>query len=268
MRTFVKTDAAGDLMGEAAALRWLGEATSQGGLRAARVVQASRSRLEEEFVDKSTPTREAARAAGVALAHTHAAGAPWFGAPPPGWDGPGYMIAQTLTPVIAKDDPAASSWGTAYAKRLWAYARPAVSAGSIDAATYDLVGRVCDRLVAGELDHPQPSLVREHGHAVARLHGDLWAGNLLFDSETGEGVLIDPMAHGGHAETDLAMLALFGYPHLDQVIAGYQDVSPLSDGWRDRVCLHQLAPLLHHCLLYGCSYASSTRLALLATLAL
>ena len=26
-------------------------------------------------------------------------------------------------------------------------------------------------------------------------------------------VLIDPAAHGGHRETDLAMLALFGCPH-------------------------------------------------------
>ena len=48
----------------------------------------------------------------------------------------------------------------------------------------------------------------DDGSAPARLHGDLWAGNLLWTADGG--VLIDPAAHGGHRETDLAMLALFG----------------------------------------------------------
>lgn len=68
------------------------------------------------------------------------------------------------------------------------------------------------------------------------------------------GALIDPMAYGGHAETDLAMLQLFGYPYLEEVLAGYNDVSPLADGWRERVGLHQLAPLLLHCVLFGGGY--------------
>ena len=34
-------------------------------------------------------------------------------------------------------------------------------------------------------------------------------------------MLIDPAAHGGHRETDLAMLALFGCPHWDFVVGGY-----------------------------------------------
>ena len=59
------------------------------------------------------------------------------------------------------------------------------------------------------------------------------------------------MAQGGHAETDLAMLALFGFPFLREVIAGYEEVSPLADGWRERVALHQLSPLLLHCELFG-----------------
>ena len=44
------------------------------------------------------------------------------------------------------------------------------------------------------------------------------------------GVLIDPAAHGGHRETDLAMLALFGAPHLEEILAGYQEAHPLRDG--------------------------------------
>ena len=67
--------------------------------------------------------------------------------------------------------------------------------------------------------------------------------------------LIDPAAHGGHRETDLAMLALFGCPHLDALLAAYDDVAPLAPGWRDRVALHQLFPLLVHVVLFGRGYA-------------
>ena len=86
----------------------------------------------------------------------------------------------------------------------------------------------------------------------ARLHGDLWAGNVLW-SASGP-VLVDPAAHGGHRETDLAMLALFGLPHLDRVLAAYDEAWPLDDGWRDRVALHQLHPLLVHAALFGGGY--------------
>ena len=63
--------------------------------------------------------------------------------------------------------------------------------------------------------------------------------------------MIDPMAHGGHAETDLAMLALFGCPYLGAIIGAYDEVSPLADGWRERIELHQLAPMLLHGVLFG-----------------
>lgn len=69
-------------------------------------------------------------------------------------------------------------------------------------------------------------------------------------------VLIDPAAHGGHRETDLAMLALFGCPHLDDVLDGYERAHPLRAGWRQRRGLHQLYPLLMHVALFGPSYAS------------
>jgi len=70
--------------------------------------------------------------------------------------------------------------------------------------------------------------------------------------------LIDPAAHGGHRETDLAMLALFGCPHLDMVRAAYDEAAPLASGWRARVPLHQLFPLLVHVVLFGRSYAAQT----------
>jgi fructosamine-3-kinase len=70
----------------------------------------------------------------------------------------------------------------------------------------------------------------------------------------GRGWLIDPAAHGGHRETDLAMLRLFGAPHLDELLASYDEAAPLADGWRERIPLHQLHPLLVHVCLFGTAY--------------
>ncbi len=86
----------------------------------------------------------------------------------------------------------------------------------------------------------------------SRVHGDLWAGNVLWPG--GRGALIDPAAHGGHRETDLAMLALFGAPYLDEILRTYDATVPLADGWRSRVPLHQLHPLLVHACLFGADY--------------
>ena len=70
-----------------------------------------------------------------------------------------------------------------------------------------------------------------------------------------EAVLIDPAAHGGHRETDLAMLALFGTPYLEEILRGYQERHRLRDGWRERVPLHQLHPLATHAAGHGPAYA-------------
>jgi fructosamine-3-kinase len=138
------------------------------------------------------------------------------------------------------------SWGVFYAEERLA---PMLQrAGRILTAQIAAdVRSVIERCRAGDFDdadHP------------ARLHGDLWGGNLLWTSDAV--VLIDPAAHGGHRETDLAMLELFGCPHLDAVMAGYQSVQPLRPGRRDRVALHQLFPLLAHVVLFGSGYTSAT----------
>ena len=117
-----------------------------------------------------------------------------------------------------------------------------------------LVEAVMDRIdsLAGPAEPP------------SRIHGDCWAGNVLWSGD--RGWLIDPAAHGGHRETDLAMLALFGAPHLDRILAGYNDTAPLAAGWRSRVPLHQLHPLLVHACLFGASYAEEVRAAARAVL--
>ncbi|MGB5759797.1 MAG: fructosamine kinase family protein, partial [Acidimicrobiales bacterium] len=89
----------------------------------------------------------------------------------------------------------------------------------------------------------------------ARLHGDLWAGNRLVDGD-GRSWLIDPACHGGHREFDLAMMRLFG--GFDETChRAYHDHSPLAAGWRERVALHQIAPLVVHAIKFGGGYRAA-----------
>lgn len=237
---------------EAAGLHWLGQAEADGGARVVRVASVGPGGIELERIHEVRATAGAARTFGAALALTHAAGAAAFGAPPDGWDGP-LFIGKRPLPVAHE-----SSWGRFYARdRVRPYLEIAVDAGSVTADQLPVIRAAVERVESGELDDDEPP---------ARIHGDLWNGNLLWDARGG--VLIDPAAHGGHRETDLAMLALFGAPHLDDIVAGYDAVRPLRAGWRDRIPLHQLHPLAVHAAGYGPSYGRALTDAARATLAL
>lgn len=102
--------------------------------------------------------------------------------------------------------------------------------------------------------------------APSRIHGDLWSGNVVWSRDDGRAWLIDPAAHGGHRETDLAMLALFGAPHLSAILSGYQSVHALAPGWRARIALHQVHPLLVHAVLFGGGYLAQAESAAAAAL--
>lgn len=254
-----------DLRAEAAALSWLKAAENQGGIPAVTVISASQDTLVEERIATTAPTAQTARKAGEALAKTHAAGAAWYGCPPPGWQGKGYVISGVCTPVVAHKDTYAT-WGAFFAhERLEPLMRYTRDKHVLHTDQIKVLERVCTRLERGDFDAPQPELV-EHTCATshmtcARIHGDLWAGNLLWDANPANpigAILIDPMAHGGHAETDIAMLALFGCAYLKEFIQGYESVSPLADGWQERIALHQLSPLLLHCALFGSGYVYET----------
>lgn len=252
-QTIVKSDPRapeGFFEAEAAGLRWL--AAAPAGARVAGVVSVAPGRIELERVDESRPTAEAARRFGAALARTHAAGADAFGAPPGGWDGPGFIGRRRQ--AYAHED----SWGAFYVRdRVLPFVDIALAAGNLDRDEADLVRRACRPVATGVFDDDEPP---------ARIHGDLWAGNVLFSPEGV--VLIDPAAHGGHRETDLAMLALFGAPHLGEIVAGYGREHSLRDGWRDRIPLHQLHPLAVHAAGHGRSYGVELVRAARAVLAL
>lgn len=234
---------------EAAGLGWLAEA---GGALVVGVIGVEPGRIELERVAETRPSAAAARRFGARLAATHRAGASAFGAPPPGWTG-GLFIGQR--PLPAADE---KSWGRFYARdRVLPYLPIAQSAGSVTDPEARDVREACEVIASGAFDDDEPP---------ARLHGDLWNGNLLW-SHDGV-VLIDPAAHGGHRETDLAMLALFGCPYLHDVLDGYNDAAPLRAGWRERVPVHQLHPLAVHAASYGRGYGSALHEAALRTLAL
>jgi fructosamine-3-kinase len=229
---------------EAAGLAWLAEAEPDGGARVVRVLRVEPGRIDLERLAPARPTREAARGFGAALAVTHAAGAPAFGAPPAGLDGPAFIGRQ---PLAVRADDAGEGWGAWYAReRVLPYLRRAVDAGNATSAQAADVERACDLAADGRFDDGAPP---------ARIHGDLWSGNVQW-TDAGA-VLIDPAAHGGHRETDLAMLALFGCPGLDDVLGAYAATGSLAPGWRDRVPLHQLHPLAVHAASHGPSYGDA-----------
>jgi fructosamine-3-kinase len=237
MRTVTKRRAdapAGFFEAEAAGLEWLGSAC---GVRTASVIRVAPDAIELELIHETRPTADAARQFGRDLAHTHAAGAEAFGVGP----APSQFIGSRAMPSARE-----LTWGPFYARdRVLPFLGIAERVGGIDAPGAALVRRACARLTAGDFDDDEPP---------ARLHGDLWNGNVLWSDSPSGVVLIDPAAHGGHRETDLAMLALFGCPFLDDVHAGYEDVAPMRAGWRDRIPLHQLHPLAVHAAGHGASY--------------
>lgn len=221
-------------------LRWLAEA---GAVPLPAVLGVDDGMLVIELLPPGQPTPGAARELGAALARLHAAGAPAFGAP---W--PGYIASLPLDNAPLDNAPVGNAqpdWESWYAaRRLAPYLKLARDGGALSAADARPVEAVIERI--GQLaGAPEPP---------GRIHGDLWAGNVLWPG--GRGTLIDPAAHGGHRETDLAMLALFGAPHLAEIERGYTETVPLSDGWRARVPLHQLHPLLVHACLFGSEYTA------------
>ncbi|MEU4191455.1 fructosamine kinase family protein [Kribbella sp. NPDC026611] len=74
------------------------------------------------------------------------------------------------------------------------------------------------------------------------LHGDLWHGNLL-PSPTGSPAVIDPAVYYGWPEADLATLLIYGQLS-DSFFEAYEEVHPLTPGWRDRLPLLHLRELL------------------------
>ena len=241
---FVKTAAnaqAGGYAAEASGLRWLAEPQGLGVPEVLAVVDPDEDAargprlLALEWIDEGRLDSAGEEELGRGLAKVHDAGAPAFG-------GDSEL---RLGPVSVPNEPA-DSWPEFYAeRRLRPLAEQADARNALPSGCRESIDRVCERLP--DLTGPE--------EPPARLHGDLWSGNVLAGRD-GRPYLIDPAAYGGHREVDLSMLRLFGGPS-ERCFAAYREVSPLADGHDERVPLWQLFPLLVHAVLFGGGYGSS-----------
>ena len=234
-----RPDAPADEFGaEAAGLRWLGE---PGGLPVPEVLavldEAGERGLVLEWIDPGRLDGAGEEALGRGLALVHEAGAGGYDALPPGSPRRALRFGGIEVGVGLGE-----SWADVYGTRLEELAEVALDRGRISPSCRTLVESVRGRL--GELGGPP--------EPPARIHGDLWSGNVLAGAD-GRPWLIDPAAHGAHREMDLAMLDLFGSVSA-RTEAAYSDVHPLGEGWRGRLELWQIQPLLVHAILFGGSY--------------
>lgn len=241
---FVKTnDHADPVMfpAEARGLDWLSQAKA---LRVPQVLAASRGDapafLVLEYLESRRRAPEFDERLGRGLAALHRFGAPTFG-----------LDHDNFIGRLPQRNASAPTWAEFYReRRLLPQLERALERG----------------LAPQELRTGFERLFRRMDDAVgpseppARLHGDLWGGNLHVDDQ-GEPCVIDPAVYGGHREVDLAMMRLFG-GFSQATFDAYDEAFPLAAEHEDRVPLYQLYPLMVHVNLFGGSYVGSVLRAL------
>ncbi len=217
---------------EAEGLAWLAEANA---LRIPEVLAVGEEFLVLELIEPAKKAGDFGERLGRGLAALHRFGADRFG-----WTANNYIGN------LPQDNEAELDWPTFYGqRRLMAQLEMAIERGRASAAMRRDMAKLVSRLTSLVGPSEPPS----------RLHGDLWAGNCHVAGD-GAPVLIDPAVYGGHREMDLAMMKLFG-GFSDQVFAAYDEAWPLAEGWRERISLYQLYPLMVHVNLFGGSYVAS-----------
>ncbi|MDT0203409.1 fructosamine kinase family protein [Nocardioides sp. AE5] len=218
---------------EARGLRWLAE-VGDDGVRVPEVLGVDAECLVIPWIEPGKQTPDAALDFGRRLAATHASAPDGFGGASDGFIG---RLPMRNTPK--------ASWPEFYAtQRVLPYLKLARDRDAISAEDTSVVEGIIGKLTTLLPEEP-----------AARLHGDLWNGNVLWGSD-GACHVIDPAAYGGHREVDIAMLALFGMPHLQRALEAYDEAAPLADGWEDRLGIHQLFPLLVHACMFGGGYGA------------
>lgn len=109
-----------------------------------------------------------------------------------------------------------------------------------------------------KLYHRLPEIFEEEKPSL--LHGDLWSGNFMCDSES-RPVLIDPAVYFGHRSMDLGMTTLFG-GFREPFYESYHYHYPLPSNHEEQWTVCNLYPLLIHLLLFGSNYREAIEQAL------
>lgn len=201
------------------------EAMAQSGARTPRVLGVHGEVLLMEALGEVAPSHEGWLSLAETLSHLHGVNTAVAG-------DYGWAEDYAFGPVKI-DNRLSDDWVT-----FWAQRRLLAGLGDLPADLARRLERLAGRL--GEFIPKRP--------APALLHGDLWAGNLLF---TKAGCfLIDPACYRGHDEVDLAMLELFG--GANRVLA--DRLGWPGAGWPGRRAVYQLWPVLVHLRLFGASY--------------
>jgi len=221
---------------EAAGLRWLDEPRA---VRVPQVLAVSDGDgqappfLVLDWIELGRPTGDTEAELGRALAVLHQATPVAFG-----------REDRRSTGSRGLPNEPCDTWAEFYAtQRMAPLARLARDARALPGHAIERLERLDATRLAEVGGPPEPP---------ARLHGDLWAGNRVVDTD-GRSWLIDPAAHGGHREFDLAMMRLFG-GFGPACFAAYDEVHPLAPGSEQRVPLHQIAPLVVHAIKFGGGY--------------
>jgi fructosamine-3-kinase len=206
-------------------------------LRVPLVHAVQRDGILVEDLGSGRSSRAQIEHAGAALARMHTMRSDVFGFDAEGWCGDS-----------AQDNTQTRDGYAFFAeRRLAPQAERARATGLLDANDEHAIDRIVARL-ADLVPRAAPVLV----------HGDLWTAN-LHACANGELALIDAGAvHYSWAETDLAMLTLFGEPPAP-FFAAYESEAGIGSDWRERAPVYNLYHLLNHLNLFGESYLGSVR---------
>ncbi len=225
---------------EASSLSWLRDANAVSIPRTVAYSDAEPAFLALQWIDTGEALPDTDADFGRALALLHRSGAPSFG-----------REDKKTTGSRGLPNQPCDTWAEFYVtQRLEPLVKLASETNSLSPKTLRDIERVSDRI----------EILAGTREPAARLHGDLWGGNRLIDTE-GRSWLIDPAAHGGHREFDLAMMRLFG-GFGESCFAAYDEIFPVMDGWTKRLPLHQLAPLIVHAIKFGGHYIGRVEQAL------
>lgn len=237
---------------EGRGLEWLAKAEPNGGPRVVKVYGWGHDYLDIERIAPAMPTRGAAHDFGAALARMHDTGADYYGQAPDNYDGTCYF--GPLNDPVPMDT---GSWTDPVTYLAEGRLRPMVQLGIARGELRDV-----DMDMTNEVIGALPELLgKAASDKPTRVHGDLWSGNVMWTADQGrsQAVLIDPAAHGGHREEDLAMLQLFGVTYWHDILDGYLSVHPLAAGFAERTTIWQLYPIAGHCVFFGGGYVNQYR---------